>query len=75
MIIMYTKTGCGWSEEARNFLDEMHVPFEERDIWTNPAWRDEVMRGTGQDKSPTLLIDGIWLTDAGIEDIRVALGL
>ncbi len=70
---MYTKTGCHWAEDAKDFLTEQGVSFEERDIYTNQAWRDEVETATEQNKSPTLNIDGIWLPDAGIQDIAQAL--
>lgn len=74
-IIMYTKTRCPWAEDAAGFLTGKNIPFEERDINTNSAWRDEVEKATGQSKSPTLSIDGVWVPDAGIEDIARALAI
>lgn len=72
---MYTTTACPWAEDAKDFLIEQGIPFEERDMSTNPAWRDEVEDATGQSKSPTLSIDGVWVKDAGVEDIAKALGI
>jgi glutaredoxin len=74
-IIIYTKTGCPWAIEALNFLTKHNLPFEERDINTNPEWKKEVEEATGQNKSPTLNIDGVWVPDAGVEDIARALGI
>jgi glutaredoxin len=74
-IIVYTKTGCPWAIEALAFLTKHNIPFEERDINTNPAWKEEVEKATGQNKSPTLNIDGVWVPDAGVEDIVKALNI
>jgi glutaredoxin 3 len=74
-IIIYTKTGCPWAIEALNFLTKHNLPFEERDINTNPEWKKEVEEATGQNKSPTLCIDGVWVPDAGVEDIAKALNI
>jgi glutaredoxin len=73
MIIIYTKTACPWAIEAINFLTKHSIPFEERDILINPSWKEEVETATNQNKSPTLNMDGIWLCDAGVEDIAKAL--
>lgn len=72
-IIVYTKTGCPWAAEALDFLKKHNLPFDERDIIQNPAFRVEVEQATGQNKSPTLNIDGVWVPDAGVEDIAKAL--
>jgi len=74
-IIIYTKTECPWAIEAIQFLTQHNLPFEERDILTNPVWKKEVEEATGQNKSPTLNIDGVWIPDAGIADIAKALGI
>lgn len=72
---MYTRTDCPWAKKAVDFLNAKNIPFEERDIHTNPAWQEEVEAATGQNKSPTLSIDGVWVPDAGVEDIAKALGI
>lgn len=74
-IIIYTKTACPWAIEAIEFLTKHNIPFEERDIFKNPAWKEEVEKATGQNKSPTLNIDGVWVPDAGVEDIAKALSI
>lgn len=74
-IIVYTKTDCPWAIDALVFLTENGIAFEERNISKNPEYREEVERETGQNKSPTLNIDGEWLCDAGVEDIAQALNL
>jgi len=63
-IIVYTKTGCPWAASTIAFLDAKGVPYEERDILKNPAFKEEVEKATGQSKSPTLNIDGKWFPDS-----------
>lgn len=74
-IIIYTKTNCPWAIEAIDFLHKNNIPFEERDIIKNPEFKEEVEKATGQNKSPTLNIDGVWVCDAGVPDIAKALGI
>jgi hypothetical protein len=51
------------------FLNEMNIPFETRNVTTNPAYLGEVEALSGQSKSPTLDIDGEILPDASVEDV------
>ena len=74
-IIIYTKTNCPWAIEAVDFLTKHNLPFEERDILQNPKFRTEVEEATNQNKSPTLNIEGVWVCDAGVEDIAKALNI
>lgn len=72
-VIVYTKTGCPWTSAVTAFLEANRIPFEERDILKNPAYRKEVEEKSGQSKSPTLDIDGVIVPDAGVEEVAEAL--
>lgn len=72
-IIVYTKTGCPWAIEVLEYLKAHSIPFEERDIIKNPEYRKEVEDKSGQNKSPTLDIDGVIVPDAGVEEVAAAL--
>lgn len=72
-IIVYTKTGCPWATEVLNYLKEKNIAFEERDIIAHPEYRIEVEAKSGQNKSPTLDIDGLIVPDAGVEDVEKVL--
>lgn len=67
MIIIYTKTGCPWCRDALAFLRNKKVSFEEREVLGNPAFFEELKQKSGQNKTPTLDLDGEILsdTDAG----------
>ena len=55
------------------FLNELNIPYEIKNVTTNPAYAKEVEAASGQDTSPTLDIDGTILPDASVEDVAKAL--
>ena len=72
-IIVYRKSGCPWSAAVMGFLNELNIPYEIRNVTTNPAYGKELEAVSGQCMSPTLDIDGAILPDASVEDIATAL--
>ena len=72
-ITLYRKSGCPWSAAVMGFLNELNIPYEIRNVTTNSAYAKEVEAISGQDKSPTLDIDGTILPDASVEDVAKAL--
>jgi glutaredoxin len=62
-IIVYTKTGCPWCAEVLELLHEKKVQFEEREVYGNKEYFDELVQKSGQKKTPTLDIDGHILAD------------
>jgi hypothetical protein len=38
-IVAYLKTSCGWSNGVRAVLEKYELPYEEKDIIQNPAFR------------------------------------
>ncbi len=63
MLIVYTKTGCPWCRDALAFLRGKNVAFEEREVLGNATYFDELKAKSGQDKTPTLDLDGDILAD------------
>ena len=58
-VTMYTKEKCPFSAQARMFLDEKGVPFEELDVTDDPALQAEMIEAAGgQDTTPQIFIDG-----------------
>lgn len=51
------------------FLDELNIPYEIKNVTTNPSYVKEVEEVSGQSKSPTLDIDGEILPDASVEEV------
>ena len=69
-ITAYLKTFCGWSEGVRAIMRKYDLPFEEKDIIKNPAFRWEMEQRSGQSLSPCVEIDGHMLADIRGEDVE-----
>jgi len=69
-IVCYLKTYCGWSEGVRAIMRKYDLPFEEKDIIKNPAFRWEMEQKTGQPLSPCVMINGDMLADVSGEEVE-----
>ncbi len=72
-LIVYTKLGCPWCRAVVDFLNEKNVSFEEREVRANKGWFDEMVQKSGQEKAPTLDLDGEILADTDREAVEVFL--
>lgn len=68
-IIIYTKTGCPWCADVLKLLNEKGIVFEEREVLGNKTYFDELIMKSGQNKTPTLDIDGYILADSDKEQV------
>jgi hypothetical protein len=55
------------------FLNELNIPYQIKNVTTNPAYGKELDAATRQCMSPTLDIDGTILPDASVEDVAKVL--
>lgn len=69
-ITAYLKTFCGWSEGVRAIMRKYDLPYEEKDIISNPAFRWEMEQRSGQPLSPCVEIDGHMLADVSGEEVE-----
>lgn len=69
-LILYSKLGCPWCREVLAFLKEKKVPFEEREVRGNLEYLNELVKKSGQQKTPTLDLDGEILADADRESVE-----
>lgn len=69
-IVAYLKTSCGWSNGVRAVLRKYSLPYEEKDIIQNPAFRWEMEQKSGQPLSPCVEINGVMLADVSGEEIE-----
>ena len=72
-ITAWLKTSCGWSNGVRAVLAKYALPYEEKDIIKNPAFRWEMEQKSGQDKQPTLEVNGTMLPDISGEELEAYL--
>ena len=63
-IIVYTKTGCPWCIAALSYMNEQNIAYEEREVLDSPEFFDELVKKSGQTKTPTFDIDGFILADS-----------
>jgi glutaredoxin len=72
-IILYTKTGCPWCKGVKELFAEKGVKYEEREVLGNKAYFDELVAKSGQNKTPTLDIDGEIIADSDREAVAAYL--
>jgi monothiol glutaredoxin len=69
-VIAYLKPTCGWSQGVRAILRKYDLPFEDRDVKNNPAYRQEMIDKSGQTLSPCVLIEGQMLADVSGDEVE-----
>jgi glutaredoxin len=69
-IAAYVKTYCGWSNGVRAVLKKYDLPYEEKDIIQNPAFRWEMEQKSGQPLSPCVEVNGTMLSDVSGEELE-----
>lgn len=72
-ITAYLKTQCGWSRGVRAVLSKYDLPFEEKDIIQNPAFRWEMEQKSGQPLSPCVEVNGVMLADVSGDEVETYL--
>ena len=58
-IHLYTEPGCGACMEAKSFLNSRGIPFEERDIRSNPEYLRILNDDLDSCTTPTLVVGGM----------------
>ena len=69
-ITAYLKTTCGWSAGVRAILAKYNLPYTEKDIIQNPAFRWEMETKSGQPLSPCVEINETMLADISGEELE-----
>jgi monothiol glutaredoxin len=72
-IIAYLKPTCGWSQGVRAIMRKYELPYEDRDIKSDPSQRQEMIAKSGQELSPCVEIDGRMLTDVSGDEVEAYL--
>jgi glutaredoxin len=72
-ITAYLKTSCGWSNGVRAVLAKYNLPYTEKDIIQNPAFRWEMESRTGQPLSPCVEINDKMLADVSGDEVEAYL--
>ena len=60
---LFVKSWCGWCSEAKDWLDERGIAYEELNVSSDAVARKEMFELTGQTKAPCIDVDGEILAD------------
>ncbi len=62
-IRLFVKPYCGWCHEAKDWLDERGIKYQELDVITDAVARREMRELSGQTLAPVIEVDGEILAD------------
>jgi glutaredoxin 3 len=62
-IRLFVKPYCGWCHDAKDWLDERGIRYEELDVITDSVARKEMRDLSGQTLAPVIDVDGEILAD------------
>lgn len=57
-VIVYSTTWCGFCKMAKNYLKQLGVNYEEKDVEADPAAGNEAVQKSGQMGVPVIDISG-----------------
>ena len=60
-VTVYSAFWCPECREAKRFLQQHNIAFQEIDIENTPGAADEVVKRTGKRAIPQFVIDGEWV--------------
>ena len=66
---LFVKPYCGWCDRAVRWLDDHDIQFEQVDVIADDAAFEEMIRLSGQDLAPVLVVNGRVLADFGPEEL------
>jgi glutaredoxin-like YruB-family protein len=72
-IKLYSRPLCGWCQEAKAYLNQRGLAFEEVDVGANPAAYEEMQKLSGQRFVPTIVVDDQVLADFDVKQLEAFL--
>ena len=69
-IKLYTRKWCGWCTDAKDYLREHEIPFEEIGVGRDAADDAEMQRLSGQRYVPTIVVDGQVLANFDVRQLE-----
>ncbi len=68
---LFIKPYCGWCEQAKDWLNERGIAYDEINVIADRAAFDEMRRLSGQTLAPVIDVDGEILADFGADELEV----
>ena len=69
-IRLFIKPYCGWCHKAIRWLEDHDVDYETVDVIADDAAFDEMVKLSGQELAPVLVVNGQVLADFGPEKLE-----
>lgn len=67
---LFIKPYCGWCHEAKDWLDERGIQYEELDVTSDRAARSEMIQLSNQTLAPVIEVDGEILADFDTDQLE-----
>ena len=67
---LFIKPYCGWCHDAQDWLQERGIQYDELDVTSDRAARQEMFDLTGQSKAPCIEVDGEILADFDTDQLE-----
>lgn len=69
-IRLFIKSGCGWCDEAMEWLDARGIAYKQLNVSQDAASFREMIRLSGQTLAPVIDVDGEVLADFGADELE-----
>ena len=70
-LVIYTKPGCPYCQQARDYYNSKGIAFIDRDAQTNREYRVEMFKYSGDDPTvPCIVEDGKYLQSGWGDPLR-----
>jgi glutaredoxin-like YruB-family protein len=73
-VIVYSTPTCPHCKRAKQFLEERGISYQDFDVASNAAARDEMMKKSGKMAVPVIEIDGVITVGFDEESLKKQLG-
>ena len=67
---LFIKPYCGWCHEAKDWLDERGIQYEELDVTSDRSARSEMIQLSNQTLAPVIDVDGEVLADFDTDQLE-----
>lgn len=71
--ILFVKSGCPWCVEALSYFKSQGVQLETREVRTNKVFMDQMVKYSGQSKTPTFVMGDFVVADFDVGEFQAAL--
>lgn len=71
--ILYVKAGCPWCESALDHFHKENVDLDVREVRANKVFMDQMVKISGQSKTPTFVHGDFVVADFDIGEFNAAI--